>query len=159
VTHLTWRARSLYLYPPWIGWPSYASGTGFPSCLLLWLTGLQWRYSNPPRHGIYTVSLCDWQSVSMFWCRAPSGTRDQIFVKYLTAMILSYSGALSDERLGLSFITHSLKSLLICMCVCIYIYIKDFACLTRVINTIYTSPSSVQARYSSTPGLWVMSFL
>jgi hypothetical protein len=85
----------------------------------------------------------DGLSVSMCWCRAPSGAHDQIFVNCLTGTVLSYSGALSDERSDLSFVSHSLKSLTICT----YIF-KHFVCLTCVINTIYTSPSSVQARYS-----------
>jgi hypothetical protein len=51
----------------------------------------------------------DGQSVSMSWYRAPSGAHDQIFVNYSTATVLSYSGALSDERSGLSFVSHSLK--------------------------------------------------
>jgi hypothetical protein len=28
-------------------------GTGFPFCRLLRLSGLRWRYSNPPPHGVY----------------------------------------------------------------------------------------------------------
>jgi hypothetical protein len=35
-------------------------------------------------------------------------------VNSLTVMVLSYSGALSDERSGLPFVSHSLKSLSIC---------------------------------------------
>jgi hypothetical protein len=45
----------------------------------------------------------DGQSVSMSWGRAPSGVHDQIFVNCLSATVLSYEGALSDERSGLSF--------------------------------------------------------
>jgi hypothetical protein len=52
----TWRARSLYLYPPGTGWPCYTQGTGFPFRRLLRLAGLRWRYSTPPPHGM-TVEL------------------------------------------------------------------------------------------------------
>jgi hypothetical protein len=37
-----------------------------------------------------------------------------MFVNCLTVTVLSYSGALSDERSGLSFVSPSLKSLSIC---------------------------------------------
>jgi hypothetical protein len=50
----------------------------------------------------------DGQSVSMSWCRAPSGAYDQMSVNCLTVTVLSNSGALSDERSGLSFVSHSL---------------------------------------------------
>jgi hypothetical protein len=47
----------------------------------------------------------DGQSVSKSWCRAPSGTHDQIFsYYYLTVTVLFLWGALSDERTGLSFL-------------------------------------------------------
>jgi hypothetical protein len=47
----TWRARSLYLYPPETGWPSYTTRNWreFPFRRLLQLAGLRWRYSNPPQ--------------------------------------------------------------------------------------------------------------
>jgi hypothetical protein len=45
------------------------------------------------------------QSVSKSWCRAPSGTHDQIFSYYnLTVTVLFLWGALPDERAGLSFV-------------------------------------------------------
>jgi hypothetical protein len=47
----TWRARSLYLYLPGTGWPSYTPGTGLPFRRLLWFAGLRWRYSNLPPRG------------------------------------------------------------------------------------------------------------
>jgi hypothetical protein len=47
----------------------------------------------------------DGQSVSKSWCRAPSGTHDQIFSYcYLTVTVFFLWGALSDERTGLSFV-------------------------------------------------------
>jgi hypothetical protein len=46
--------------------------------------------------------------VTISQSQAPSGAHDQIFVYCLTAMVLSYLGTLSDERLGLSFVSHSL---------------------------------------------------
>jgi hypothetical protein len=49
-------------------------------------------------------------SVSMSWCRAPSGAHDQIVINCLTVAVPSRSCALSDERSGLSFVSHSPKS-------------------------------------------------
>jgi hypothetical protein len=48
----------------------------------------------------------DGRSVSLSWCWAPSGTRDQILV---TVRQLQFSAceALSDKRTGLSFVSHS----------------------------------------------------
>jgi hypothetical protein len=37
--------------PQWQGDPVMPPGTGFLFCRLLWLTGLWWKYSNPPPHG------------------------------------------------------------------------------------------------------------
>jgi hypothetical protein len=51
----TWRAKSPYLYPLGIGWPSYTPGTGFHFRRLLRLTGLRWWYSNPPPHGVHST--------------------------------------------------------------------------------------------------------
>jgi hypothetical protein len=44
----TWRVRSPYLYPQGTAWPSYTPRHWVPFSCLLWLTGLRWRYSNPP---------------------------------------------------------------------------------------------------------------
>jgi hypothetical protein len=52
----------------------------------------------------------DGPSVSMSWCRAPSGAHDQIVINCLTVAVLSCSCALSDERSGLSFVSRSPKS-------------------------------------------------
>jgi hypothetical protein len=38
-TPQTWKARSLYLYPPGTGWPSYTPGHWVPFCRLLRLAG------------------------------------------------------------------------------------------------------------------------
>jgi hypothetical protein len=46
------RAKSPYLYPPESGWPTYATGTGFPFRLLLRFPGIRWRYSNPSSRGV-----------------------------------------------------------------------------------------------------------
>jgi hypothetical protein len=79
----------------------------------------------------------------MSWYQAPSEAHDQMFVNCLTVTVLSHSGALSDERSGLSFVGHSLKSLSVCT------YIFTFFMFDMCyIYTIYTSPLSVQARYS-----------
>jgi hypothetical protein len=56
----------------------------------------------------------DGRSVSMSWCRAPSGAHDQMVVNCLTVAVLSCSCALSEERSGLSFVSHSPKYLSIC---------------------------------------------
>jgi hypothetical protein len=53
----------------------------------------------------------DGRPVSMSWCRASYGAHDHMFVNCLTVTVLSYSGALSDEWSGLSFVSHSLTSL------------------------------------------------
>jgi hypothetical protein len=54
-----------------------------------------------------TLRLPVGQSV-MSWCLAPSGAHDQMFVNCLTITVLSHSCAVSDERSGLSFVSHSL---------------------------------------------------
>jgi hypothetical protein len=77
----------------------------------------------------------DGRSVSMSWCRAPSEAHDQTFVNCLTVTVLSYSGALSDERSGLSFVSHSLKSLSICTWNFTF-YVFNM----RNICNVYTSP-------------------
>jgi hypothetical protein len=53
----TWRARPPYLYPPVTGCPSYTPGHWVPFFCLLWLTGLRWKYSNPPPHGIIDSTM------------------------------------------------------------------------------------------------------
>jgi hypothetical protein len=47
-----WSTRSLYLCPPVTGWPIIPPGIGFPFRRLLRLTGLRWRFSDPPPHGV-----------------------------------------------------------------------------------------------------------
>jgi hypothetical protein len=49
----------------------------------------------------------DGQSFSKSWCRAQSGTFDQrsFFFFFLKVSVLSFEGALSDERSGLSFVS------------------------------------------------------
>jgi hypothetical protein len=51
-----------------------------------------------------TLQLPVSQSVSKSWCRAQSGTFDQIYI-FFKVTVLSFGGALSDERSGLSFIS------------------------------------------------------
>jgi hypothetical protein len=53
-------ARSPYLYPPGTGWPSYTPGNGFAFRRLLRLSGLRWRYSNPPPRG--NLGIFSWFS-------------------------------------------------------------------------------------------------
>jgi hypothetical protein len=50
-TPRNWRARSQYLYSPRNRVVQLYPGIGFSYCRLLWLAGLQWRYSNPPPSG------------------------------------------------------------------------------------------------------------
>jgi hypothetical protein len=47
----------------------------------------------------------DGQSFSMSWCRAQSGTFDQRFFFLFKVTVLSFWGALSDERSGLWFVS------------------------------------------------------
>jgi hypothetical protein len=57
-----------------------------------------------------SYSTTDSQSVSMSWCRAQSGTFDQRdFFFVLEVTVLSFGGALSDERSGLSFVSNFKK--------------------------------------------------
>jgi hypothetical protein len=64
---------------------------------------------------VVVVSWCQFTtggpSVSMSWCRAPSRAHDQMVVNCLAVAVLSCSCALSDGRSGLSFVSHSPKSL------------------------------------------------
>jgi hypothetical protein len=46
----------------------------------------------------------DGQSASKSWCRAPSGAHDQIFITVWQLRSCFMWGALSDERMGLSFV-------------------------------------------------------
>jgi hypothetical protein len=86
-------------------------GTGFLFCRLFQLAGLQWRYSN-----LSPLGFSSWLQlmVSMSWCRAHTGTCDQILLP--VGRLLSESwvevlflwGTLSDERMGLQFAVQSL---------------------------------------------------
>jgi hypothetical protein len=51
-----------------------------------------------------TLQLTVGQSVSPSWCRAQSGAHDQIFILVGKLLSCPYGGALSDERMGLSFV-------------------------------------------------------
>jgi hypothetical protein len=54
--------------------------------------------------------VTDGQSVCLSWCRAPAGAHDQIFsffFSYMKVAVLFIWGALSEERSGLSFVSHS----------------------------------------------------
>jgi hypothetical protein len=46
----------------------------------------------------------DGQSVSKSWCRAPSGAHDQILITCVTVTVLFLWSAVSDDRMGLSFV-------------------------------------------------------
>jgi hypothetical protein len=51
-----------------------------------------------------SLSLMLRPTVSRPVCLGPSGAYDQIFITYVTVTVLFLSGALSDERSGLSFV-------------------------------------------------------
>jgi hypothetical protein len=56
----------------------------------------------------------DDQSVSMSWCQVHSGTRDQILYSVWTLLCCLCWGALSDERSGLSSVSHFQQCLVHC---------------------------------------------
>jgi hypothetical protein len=56
-THSTWSARSLYLYHPGTGWPSYTPGHWDPFSLPLTI---------PRAMGLKFKLYCDWRSVGQF---------------------------------------------------------------------------------------------
>jgi hypothetical protein len=74
----------------------------------------------------------DARSVGMSSCRAPSGAHDQMFVNCFTVTVLSYSGALSDERSDPSFVSHSLKSLSICNIYLLTFCMFDVLCIQNI---------------------------
>jgi hypothetical protein len=89
----TWRARFPYLYPPGTGWPSYTPGHWIP---------FLWPLSTRRDCGgsILTRLHTGWEvkvkvtlrptSVSMFWCLAQSGTFDQRFFFFNSAIYTMY---------------------------------------------------------------------
>jgi hypothetical protein len=90
-------------------------------------------------------SHCDWRSVSLSWCRAPSGAHDQILITVWQLLSCPWEGARSDERTGLSFVSQSavLGQLSVCT-------ISIFYMCHLLLNTytICTKPLSVRAQYS-----------
>jgi hypothetical protein len=81
----------------------------FPFRRLLRPAGSRWRHSTPPPCGwLAILSLShiatDGQSVCLSWCQAPSGAHDQILVTVWQFLSCLGEGALSDERVGLSFV-------------------------------------------------------
>jgi hypothetical protein len=85
----------------------------FHLCCLLRLAGLRWRYSTLPPHGINPTGVTysesesyvttDGQSASLSWNKAPIwGYRPDFYYCQTVAGLLMW-GALSDERMGLSF--------------------------------------------------------
>jgi hypothetical protein len=74
-------------------------------------------------------------AVSQFWCRAPSGTHDQIVSPVWLLRSLSSWGALSDERVGLSIVGSlchifmSCKNMYISICTIRYVqYVQSRLC-------------------------------
>jgi hypothetical protein len=96
------------------GGPVIPPCTVFPFHRLLWLTGLQWRYSNLPPHGMlshkFKVTLR--QSV----CLNVEHPLGLVTLYYFLSVccclkfaVLFLWGALSEERTGLQFAVHSLN--------------------------------------------------
>jgi hypothetical protein len=98
----TWRARPLYLYPQEQDGPVIPPGTGFPICRLLQLTGLQWRYSNPPPHSprpSKSKLYYDRQSASPSWCQAPIWDPRPIFpLLSSNTFAVTYTGCLVQNQ-------------------------------------------------------------
>jgi hypothetical protein len=85
------------------GGPVISPGTGFPFRRLLRLTGLRWRYSNPPPRGVCSelkvkVMLRPTvQPASLSWNEVPIwGLRQDLHYSQMVAGLLIW-GALSDE--------------------------------------------------------------
>jgi hypothetical protein len=82
--------------------------TGFPFHRLLRLAGLRWGHSNPPPNGLHSFQsqsyvTTDGQSASLSYSKAPIGSlRPELYYCQTLAGLLMW-GALSDERIGLSF--------------------------------------------------------
>jgi hypothetical protein len=60
-----------------------------------------WNYVSQRQSYITTDS----QSVRKSWCRAQSGTFDRELFFFFKVSVLSFGGALSDDRSGLSFVS------------------------------------------------------
>jgi hypothetical protein len=87
----------------------------------------------------------DGQSVCLSWCRAPSGAHDQILVTVWQLLSCSWEGALSDERMGLSFVSQSAVLGPLSVCTIFTFYMCHMLLNTY---TIYTRSLSVRAKYS-----------
>jgi hypothetical protein len=85
---------SLFLWVPEL---SPASATSFTQQQLTPTAAQRLTKSKSKSH-------CDWRSVGKSWCRAPSGAHDQIFITIWQLRSCSLWDALSDERMGLSFV-------------------------------------------------------
>jgi hypothetical protein len=99
--------------------------------------------SSPSPSPSPTHITTDGQSVCLSWCRAPSGAHDQILVTVWQFLSCLGEGALSDERVGLSFVKSPSEVGQLSICTSIYILhvlLDSYA--------IYTRPLSVQAQYS-----------
>jgi hypothetical protein len=147
---LIWDSSNLeghvqYLYlPQEQGCPVILPGTGFPFRRLLRLAGLRWRYSNPPLHGnsgsqcqshVTTGGQSVSQSVSMSWCRAPSGSHDQMFVtlrRLLSCLLLGRP----LWREVWSALYHTKSAVYLVVCQYIYTYLH-FVCLTYKVVYIH----------------------
>jgi hypothetical protein len=78
------------------------------------------------------------QSVSMSWCQVHSGTCDQILF-CLKVAVLSLWGALSDERSGLSPVSHCQQYLVHCQRFNIIYIVFILFILLFYVYAIYTS--------------------
>jgi hypothetical protein len=89
-------------------------------------------------------SNCDWRSVSLSWCRAPSGAHDQILITVWQLLSCPWKGVLSNERTGLSFVSQSAILGQLSVCTIFTFYMSH---VTEYIYNIYkaaVSPGWVQ---------------
>jgi hypothetical protein len=112
----------------------------------LWICGRSFPFAvlfNLAESVTVTLRLMVGQSVSMSWCGAPSGAHYQIFVNCLTATVLSYLGAISDEKSGLYFVSQS--KVFVSMYIYIYLTFCMFdMCYKYNIYKPFISPGFVQ---------------
>jgi hypothetical protein len=143
----TWRSRSLYLYPPGTGWPSYTPGHWVPFCHLLWLTGEVLEPASTWGALFFKLKLIyDWRSVGqsvmvsgshlepmarflfsvwqlwVTWCGAPSLTRGWV-CNLLVQLLLCLARAVTLGSKSLAY--HKTFSMHLCL-------VWKFSCCTKV---------------------------
>jgi hypothetical protein len=91
------------------------------------------------------IIATDGQSVSLSWCRAPSGAHDQILITVWQLRSCPWEGALSDERTSLSFVSQSTVLGQLSVSTIFTFYMCHMLLNTY---TIYIRPLSVRVQYS-----------